>query len=111
MNHVPDAALAAIDALGMAVLRGDDATVSERLRSDLRVRIVAASSDETARCVFEADHTTAPDTLRDRGSFVTTIVDGIDDRLRSWGIEPPSAYEHTETVDGVHRYEGALRLP
>jgi len=110
VNHVPDAALAAIDDLGRAVLRGDDATVSERLRSDLRVHI-EVTDDDTARCAFETDHTTAPATLRDRGSFVTTIVDGIDEKLRSWGIEPPPAYEFADTVEGVHRYEGLLRLP
>lgn len=111
MNHVPDEALAAIDAFGEGHLRGDPPAVRERLRSDLRLRIALEGDGETARCRFETEHARAPPTLRDRGSFLATYVDGVDERLRQWGIEPPDAYEYRETVDGTHRYEGALTLP
>jgi len=110
MNHVPDEALAAIDALGEGWLRGEPPTVAERLRSDLRLRIDAVDGAR-ARCRFEIDGGRAPPTLRGRGAFVTTIVDGVDERLTAWGIEPPPAYEHAESVDGTHRYAGRLRFP
>ena len=110
MNHVPDEALAAIDAFGEGHLRGEPAPVRERLRSDLRIRILL-EDDGTARCRFETEHTRTPPTLRDRGSFLTTYVDGVDDRLRAWGIDPPDAYEYRGTVEGTHRYEGTLSLP
>ncbi|OYR41132.1 hypothetical protein DJ82_06180 [Halorubrum sp. Ib24] len=111
MNHVPDEALAALDAFGEGHLRGDPAPVSERLRSDLRLRITTLDDGRTARCRFETEHTRTPPTLRDRGSFLATYADGVDDRLRAWGIEPPDAYEYVGTVDGWHRYAGRLRLP
>jgi len=110
VNHVPDDALAALDAFGEGHLRGDPPPVRERLRSDLRLRIDRIG-EGTARCRFETEHTRAPPTLRDRGSFLATYADGVDDRLRAWGIEPPDAYEYVETVDGWHRYAGILRLP
>jgi hypothetical protein len=111
MNHVPNEALAAIDAFGEGHLRGDPSAVRERLRSDLRVRIEADGDGRTARCRFETEHARTPPTLRDRGSFLATYVDGVDERLREWGIEPPPAYEYRETIDGTHRYEGTLTLP
>ncbi|SDF22193.1 hypothetical protein [Halorientalis regularis] len=110
MNHVPDAALDAIDAFGEGLLVGDPPPITERLRSDLRL-VVRTTGDGTARCRFETEHTQTPPTLRDRGSFVVTIVDGTDSRFRAWGIDPPEAYRYTETVDGSHHYEGRLRLP
>lgn len=111
MNHVPDDAVAAIDAFGAGILYGDPPPVRERLRSDLRFRIELVEASGTARCLFETEHNQAPATLRERGSFLTTYVDGVDERLRTWGIEPPDAYEYAETVDGSHRYEGTLGLP
>lgn len=110
MNHVPDEALAALDAFGEGHLRGDPPSVRERLRSDLRLRIERVD-EGAARCRFETEHARAPPTLRDRGPFLATYADGVDDRLRAWGIEPPDAYEYVETVDGWHRYAGTLRLP
>jgi hypothetical protein len=107
---VPDAALDAIDAFGEGLLVGTPPPVTERLRSDLRL-VVREAGGETARCRFETEHTQAPPTLRERGSFVVTIVDGIDSRFRAWGIEPPDAYRYEATVDGSHHYEGRLRLP
>jgi len=109
MNHVPDEALDAIDAFGEGVLRSEPPPVRERLRSDLRLRVVP-DGGTTATCRFETEHTTAPETLRGRGSFVETIVDGIDARFEAWGIEPPEAYRYAGTVDGTHRYEGSLKL-
>jgi len=111
VNHVPDEALAALDAFGEGHLRGDPPPVRERLRSDLRLRIDPTGDGRTARCRFETEHPRAPPTLRDRGSFLATYADGVDDRLRAWGIEPPEAYEYAETADGWHRYVGTLRLP
>jgi len=111
VNHVPDDAVAAIDAFGEGVLYGDPPPVRERLRSDLRLRIEIAGDDGTARCLFETEHGRTPATLRERGSFLATYVDGVDERLRAWGIEPPNAYEYIETVGGSHRYVGTLTLP
>jgi len=111
VNHVPNEALAAIDAFGEGHLRGDPPPVRERLRSDLRIRIEVNDDGRTARCRFETEYTRTPPTLRDRDSFLVTYVDGVDERLREWGIEPPPAYEYRETVDGTHRYEGTLTLP
>jgi hypothetical protein len=111
MNHVPDDVLDDIDTLGEQFLVGSPPRVDGRLRDDLSVTIVPDESGRTARIRYETEHTQAPPVLRDRGSFVTTIVDGIDSRLRSWGIEPPEAYEHTESVGRVHHYEGRLRFP
>jgi len=113
VNHVPDDVLDALDDFGEGLLTGDPPPVRGRLRSDLRVRVrVRATGDgRTAVCRYGTEHTRAPPTLRARGSHVTTVVDGIDDRLRAWGIDPPEAYEYVETVDGSHRYEGTLRLP
>jgi hypothetical protein len=110
VNHVPDAALDAIDDFGEGLLTGTPSAFAVRLRSDLRLR-VRPRDDGTTRCRYETAHTRAPPTLRDRGSFVTTVVDGIDDRFREWGIEPPESYAYVETVDGRHHYEGALRVP
>jgi len=109
MNHVPNEAIEAIDAFGEGALRSEPPPVRERLRSDLRLRVVPEDGT-TAVCRFETEHTTAPPTLRDRGSFVGTIVDGIDARFEAWGIEPPEAYRYADTVDGTHRYEGTLQL-
>ncbi|MFB6250736.1 MAG: hypothetical protein ABEI27_03450 [Halobellus sp.] len=137
MNHIPDSALNAIDDFGESLLFGAPPTVQETLRGDLRIEITRVDSDASityidcgtdsdtepvaptahlstgavARCRYESTHTQAPPTLRALGSFVITIVDGIDQRLRSWGIEPPAAYIYTETVEGTHRYEGLLALP
>lgn len=110
MNHVPDDVLAALDAYGEGLLTGTSSRVTGRLREDLRV-VIDPPEGGTARCRYETEHTQAPSTLRERGSFVATVVDGVDDRLRSWGVEPPATYDHVETVDGSHRYEGTLRLP
>jgi len=43
---------------------------------------------------------------------VTTIVDGVDERLRLWGVDPsPGAHGYAGTAETTHRYEGTLRLP
>ena len=110
MNHVPDAALEAIDAFGEGLLVGAPPPITEQLRSDLRL-VVRATGDGAAKCRFETEHTQTPPTLRERGSFVTTIVDGVDRRFRAWGIDPPDAYRYTATADGSHRYDGRLDLP
>ncbi|MEZ3117760.1 hypothetical protein RYH80_17725 [Halobaculum sp. MBLA0147] len=135
MNHVPDEAVAALDAFGRGILEGDPPPVRERLRSDLRVRIVpgergraseavssgsrepASETDEpasaaaTARCRFLTEHTQTPATLRGRGSYVTTIVDAIDERLVAWGVRPPGEYRYVESRGETHVYEGTLELP
>ena len=111
VNHVPDDVLDALDAFGEGLLAGTPPAVDERLRGDLRVGIRPAGDGETARCRYETEHTRTPRRLRDRGPFVTTIVDGVDERLRLWGVDPPGAYEYAGTVETTHRYEGTLRLP
>ena len=110
MNHVPDEILTAIDEFGEGCLYGTPDSIDGKLRSDLRIEIVPAEAS-TATCRYEADHTQSPGRLRGRGSFVTTIVDGIDERLREWGIDPPDAYTLVMSVDGTHHYEGTLELP
>ena len=110
MNHVPDAVLTALDEFGESLLYGEPDRMSGTLRTDLRVEIVPESAS-SATCRYTTEHTQSPPTLRDRGSFVTTIIDGVDERLQEWGIEPPAAYTLVRTVDGTHHYEGPLRLP
>jgi hypothetical protein len=110
MNHVPDDVLESIDTFGKQLLVGSPPRIESRLRTELFLIITPGEDGETAQLRYETEHTQAPPVLRDRGPFVTTIVDGVDSRLRSWGIEPPGAYEYTETVDDTHRYEGQLRL-
>lgn len=110
MNHVPDEVLESIDEFGNGLLFGDVNPVRGKLRTDLWITITP-ETDSTAVCRYETVHTQSPPTIRDRGSFMTTIIDGVDARLRKWGIEPPVAYEHVETSDDTHHYEGTLRLP
>ena len=110
MNHVPDSVLASIDEFGEQLLVGEPITVRGKLRTDLRVKIIP-TNETTATCRYETTHTQSPPTLRGRGSFVTTIIDGVDTRLQSWGITPPTEYVYTTTVDGTHQYEGSLQLP
>lgn len=113
MNHVPDDALAALDRLGEGLLRGEARPVRARLRSDLALRIPCDEAALAAGETTVAFHleTTAPEpTLRGHGPFVGTVVDGVERRLRAWGIEPPAAYDHREAVAGRHRYAGPLGL-
>ena len=113
-NHVPDEALAALDAFGRGHLEGSPPAVRERLRGDLRLAVdppAEGGSGVIADCRFHTTHSRRPATLRERGSYVRTIVDGVDDRLRAWGVRPPAAYEYAGTDDGVHEYAGRLRLP
>lgn len=111
MNHVPDEALAAVDAFGEGLLTGEASAFGARLRSDLRLCVDPAAVEEGARCRYELTHSRTEPTLRAYGSFVTTIVDGLDEQFRSWSVEPPDAYEYAETADGVHHYEGTLGVP
>jgi len=110
MNHVPDAVLTAIDTFGTQLLHGDANTMCGTLRSDLQLNI-APTGESIARCRYTTTHTQSPPTLRERGAYVTTIVNGVDTKLQQWGIDPPSAYRYVETVDGTHYYEGTLQLP
>jgi hypothetical protein len=110
MNHVPDEILTAIDEFGEGCLFGTLDPIGGRLRSELRIEVVPEDAS-TATCRYETEHTQSPPTLRDRGSFVTTIVDGVDERLQKWGIEPPDEYTLVTSVDGSHHYEGTLQLP
>lgn len=113
-NHVPDAALDAIDGLGRSLLEAEPTVVDERLRSDFRVRIDcdrAALDAGEAAVTFRLEHGSPSRTLRGHGSFVETVVDGVDARLRGWGVDPPDAYAHQETDDGWQVYAGAATLP
>jgi len=109
MNHVPGDVLDAINEFGRSLLTGTPVRASEHLRQDLRVGIRPVDAT-TATCRYGTEHTQAPPVLRDRGPYVTTIVGGVDERLRSWGVDPPPAYTHTFTVDKTHHYEGTLQL-
>jgi hypothetical protein len=113
VNHVPDDALAAIDDFGEGILHGDPRPADARLRSDLRVRV--AVTDESLRAgeatvAFLLDHSRSAPTVRDHGSFVATVVDGIDGRLVEWGVDPPPAYEYDGDEDGWRRYAGTARF-
>lgn len=113
MNHIPDDALAAIDRLGEGILFGEGNPVRERLRTDLRVVIPCTAADIEAgqtTCEFRIAHERQEPTLRGYGSFIETIVDGIDDQLASWGIEPPTGYEYSGERDGRYIYDGRLQL-
>ena len=113
MNHVPDDALAAIDRLGEGLLRGEPRPVRAGLRSDLALRIPCDGAALAAGETTVAFHlgTTAPEgCLRDHGPFVGTVVDGVEARLRDWGLEPPPTYDRHGEVDGRHRYAGPLGL-
>ena len=113
MNHVPDAVVAAIDDLGRATLTDDPTTLDQRLRRDFRVRVEcdrAAVDAGGVDVTFRLEHGSTAPTLRGHGSFVTTIVDGVDSRLRAWGIEP-SEYSYQGTDDGWHAYVGRAALP
>jgi hypothetical protein len=114
MNHVPDDALDAIDDLGRALLVGDPKEVDERLRSDLRLRIDcdrAGLPAGTVRVAFRLEHGSPEATLRDHGPFLETIVDGVETRLRVWGIDPPEAYTHRETDGEWQVYAGRTTRP
>jgi hypothetical protein len=113
VNHVPDAVLAALDDFGYGLLTGQPATVDERLRRDLRLRITcdhAAIGDGTAPMEFRIQYTSALARVREHGSYVCTIVDNVESRLRAWGLEPPPAYDHRTTADGWQVYAGGLTL-
>lgn len=129
MNHVPDDTLAAVDELGRAVLRGTAQPVAEQLRTDLTVRIASDQRDiesGTLPVVFWITGRPRP-RLRDHGSYVATIVDGLEHRLVAWGIDPPDRYRHCGSVSSPpesnsdsqanaetaewHRYTGTARLP
>lgn len=114
MNHVPDDVLAAVDDLGRAILTDDPAALDCRLRSDLRVRIDcdrAALDAGTVDVAFRLERGDPEPALRGHGSFVATIVDGVDGRLRAWGIEPPAAYA-SRGADGEWQvYAGRADLP
>ena len=110
MNHVPDDVLDQLDAFGRGLLRGSPPRVEGRLRRDLRLTILPDDDGRAAELRYETEHTRAPPTLRERGSFVTTIVDGVDSHLQSWGVTPPPAYEHAATTGETHTYVGRLRF-
>jgi hypothetical protein len=114
VNHVPDDALAAIDRFGEGLLVGAANPVNARLRSDLRLVVpctVAAIEAGRTTARFRMAHTRNEPTLREYGSFIGTIADGVDDQFLSWGIDPPDAYAFGGERDGRLVYEGELRLP
>lgn len=113
MNHVPDEAVTAIENFGEGLLFDDPRPVRERLRSDLRLRIpcdaAAVAAGETT-VEFRIEHTRTEPTLRAYGSFVETVVDGVETVLREWGVTLPEQYEYTKSADGEHRYTGTIIL-
>ena len=111
MNHVPDDALAAVDAFGEGLLVGETRPVEVRLRSDLRLAIDPDTRDGTATVAFRIEHGRREERLRGYGSFVGTVVDGVERRLGEWGVRPPEEYAYRDTDDGWHRYAGEAGLP
>lgn len=110
MTHVPDDVLNSIDRFGQQLLEGSPTPVDGRLRGDLRLTIIPDDNRQIATLRYETEHTQAPPTLWERGSFVTTIVDGVDSHLSLWGIVPPDSYEHVDTTGETHTYSGTLEL-
>lgn len=97
MNHVPDDALDAVEALGEGLLVGEARPVDTRLRSDLRLRIPITDDDVAAgrtTVAFHLEHTQRHEHLLAHGDFVATVVDGVETTLREWGIDPPERYAH-----------------
>ena len=90
MRHTPEAALAALEDLCEARLRGDPGVVDERLREDLRLRVEADA--DGLRVAFRLRGRERRPRLRD-DAFLATYADETDAVLRSWGVDPP-AYEH-----------------
>lgn len=113
MNHVPDEALSALAAFGEGVLLAEPRPVRVRLRSDLRLRIpcddAALAAGETT-IEFRIAHTRTEPVLRAYGTFVETVVDGVETALRGWGVTPPEQYEYTDSVDEEHQYTGTIIL-
>jgi hypothetical protein len=113
VNHVPDDALEAIDAFGEGILTSEPRAIAVRLRGDLRLEVPCTEATLRASetiAEFRIAHTQRHEALREYGSFVGTIVDGIDERFVDWGVSPPATYERCGERDGWHRYEGTLRF-
>lgn len=115
MNHVPDEALAAVDNLGEGLLVGEARPVRCRLRSDLRLVIPLgddAIADGATRVEFHIEHTRPHERLAAYGSFVETVVEGVESRLREWGVDPPERYDHDPGAgaEGWLVYAGRVRL-
>jgi hypothetical protein len=113
VNHVPNDVLAALDEFGRGLLVDEPAVVRGRLRSDFEVRIDVdrtALDTGVATIAFRLEHTAAADELRDHGTYVRTIVDNLETRLREWGVDTPPAYAHRTTENGWQMYEGTLEL-
>ncbi len=111
MNHVPNSASDRIDTFGRALLTDTQSGFTAELRDDLRMVVSLEAVEREARCRYELAHTQTRPTLRAYGSFVTTIVDGIDDHFVSWNVHPPDNYTYERTVDGRHHYVGTLQIP
>lgn len=114
VNHVPDEVLAAIDRLGEGLLTGEVVPLDGRLRSDLRVRVPldrAALDAGTVRVTFHYDVAGTEDRLRGHGPFVETVVDGVEDRLRRWGVRPPDTYRFAGRPEKRAVYAGEAGLP
>lgn len=114
MNHVPDRALAAVDEFGEGLLVGDPRPVDVRLRSDLRLVIdadEAALAAGSATVGFRIEHGRREPDIGAYGPFVDTVVEGVERRLREWGVRPPASYDYCDTADGWHRYAGTAGLP
>lgn len=93
MNHVPDAVLDRLDALGWATLRGERLQIAAGLRRDLRLHVAYDGGRGPLEIRF--CHRASPaDSLREQGDWVATYVDGVDRRLTAWGIRPPEEYTH-----------------
>jgi hypothetical protein len=113
VNHVPDDAFRAIDALGRGLLRGELRMVETQLRTGLQVEIAPSAAEVAAGrlpVAFAVDGPRQP-RLGEYGSFVETIVSGVETRLVAWGIDPPARYPRQGQSDGRHRYVGIARRP
>lgn len=122
MNHVPDAVLARLDALGRATLHGESCRIAAGLRRDLRVHVAYDGGREpfVVRLCHRGDRQPR---IRDHGPWLSTYVDGVDRRLADWGVRTPTAYRSgsgdpsdvrdtaiEEPADWI-AYDGRVTLP
>lgn len=130
MNHVPDDAVARVDALGRAALAGESIRVRVGLRTDLRLHADYDGQADTLAVRFLHAGDPRP-TIRHHGTWLATYVDGVDSQLAAWGFRTPDDYRCTDDATGDtdadsgstddpeianddrmwHVYHGTVRLP
>ena len=106
MRHTPEAARAALDELFEARLCGERRPVDERLRTDLRLHV--DPTVDGLRVAFRLRGRAPRDRLG-ADDFLVTYVRETNEVLRSWGVEPPAAYEYAEADGAWDVYAATVR--